>query len=158
MSDIGSVIAAATALVAVVLGPIVSVYVVRRQIRATVVSTNRQAWINDLRNTIADWLTAEQLTLRETAELCVTIAEALHHAHENGVVHRDLKPSNIMLEKVESPESRARLVRVPDFRLWTLNSRLHASHHGLRAGQARSGRDYNDRRRQGARHTSLHVA
>ena len=31
------------------------------------------------------------------ARLCVKLADALHQAHEMGVVHRDLKPGNIMI-------------------------------------------------------------
>lgn len=48
--------------------------------------------------TLDDWLTGKQPTSREAAELCLTIALALNHAHEQGVVHRDLKPSNIMID------------------------------------------------------------
>ena len=53
--------------------------------------------------TLADWLSAQSLSARETAQLCITLAEALHHAHEQGVVHRDLKPSNIMLDQEGQP-------------------------------------------------------
>lgn len=45
-----------------------------------------------------EWLTAQQLTSREAAELCTKLAEAVHHAHESGVIHRDLKPGNILLD------------------------------------------------------------
>jgi hypothetical protein len=45
-----ALISSLTALAAVVFAPIVSIYVAKRQIRASVVSVNRQAWINRLRD------------------------------------------------------------------------------------------------------------
>jgi formylglycine-generating enzyme required for sulfatase activity len=36
--------------------------------------------------------------LRTVARLMVEAADALHHAHEHGVVHRDVKPSNLLLD------------------------------------------------------------
>jgi WD40 repeat protein/serine/threonine protein kinase len=50
---------------------------------------------------LADWLSAKRWTFRESVELVATIADALHHAHEQGVIHRDLKPANIMLETLD---------------------------------------------------------
>ncbi len=49
--------------------------------------------------TLADLLTAQQVGLREAAELIAQVANSLDYAHSLGVVHRDVKPSNIMLER-----------------------------------------------------------
>lgn len=48
--------------------------------------------------TLEDFLTAKRMTVRESVQLCSTIASALQHAHECGIVHRDLKPGNIGLD------------------------------------------------------------
>ena len=53
---------------------------------------------------------------RKVAELGQHVAEALDHAHEQGIIHRDIKPSNLMLD------SRGK-VWVTDFGLAKLGER-----------------------------------
>jgi serine/threonine protein kinase len=44
-----------------------------------------------------------RLSHRETVELVATVAEALHHAHRQGLVHRDIKPGNLLLDRDGKP-------------------------------------------------------
>jgi serine/threonine protein kinase/formylglycine-generating enzyme required for sulfatase activity len=52
---------------------------------------------------LARRLQQARLSLQDTVELVATVAEALHHAHKQGLVHRDIKPGNILLDRTGKP-------------------------------------------------------
>lgn len=52
---------------------------------------------------LATRLKQSRLSIHETVELVATVAEALHHAHKQGLVHRDIKPGNLLLDKSGKP-------------------------------------------------------
>ncbi len=49
---------------------------------------------------LMEYAAGRTMTVAQKLELIAKVADAVQHAHSNGVIHRDLKPSNILIRKV----------------------------------------------------------
>ena len=52
---------------------------------------------------LADKVKLVRFSLQESISLIISVAEALGHAHEKGLVHRDIKPDNILVDQTGKP-------------------------------------------------------
>jgi serine/threonine protein kinase len=64
------------------------------------------------------------LSNREATETMAAVADAVHDAHQHGILHRDIKPQNILVESTSGEP------KIADFGLATLQADDDASSHG----------------------------
>ena len=79
--------------------------------------------------TLQDRLDKGDYTLEEVVGWVAGTAEALHHAHKNGIVHRDIKPANILLDEESRPH-------IADFGLAKMDDRFFKNDAGRVLGTA----------------------
>ena len=63
--------------------------------------------------TLGELLRARALADRDVSRIGMAVCEALHHAHERGVIHRDVKPGNVMV--LAEPAAGAGFAKLADF-------------------------------------------
>lgn len=80
---------------------------------------------------ITTWCDGQRLGLEERAALMASVCDAVHHAHQKGVLHRDLKPSNVLVARTAEGVPRPCLI---DFGIARLSDA------GIDSGQTRPGR------------------
>jgi|HubBroStandDraft_1064217.scaffolds.fasta_scaffold00874_14 tetratricopeptide (TPR) repeat protein len=51
-----------------------------------------------------EYAQAHRLGTRQRLMLMVKVSEAVHHAHQRGLIHRDLKPGNILVDETGQPK------------------------------------------------------
>ncbi len=44
----------------------------------------------------------EHLSIRQRIELFIPVCQAIHHAHQKGIIHRDIKPSNVLVKTTDA--------------------------------------------------------